>query len=341
MNIKKVADIAGVSIATVSNVIRGKQVVKEATRQRVLKVIEELNYTPNAVAQSLKARKTDTIGVLISDISNPFFSTIIRGIEDAAKESGYNVILCNTDEDYLKEQEYLDVLIRKQIDGLIFSPTGRKEAEESLKKLVLPTVFIDRIPDYLDGFLVTSDNETSSYQAIKHLISQRYEKIGIIVGSLSISTTKERLNGYLKCLREHHIPVKEEYIVAGHSRINGGKSAMEQLLKLSNPPEAVFVTNSLMTLGALDYLKTQKICYPDDVALIGYQDQDWEADWTLITTPTITVVKQPTYKIGWKAAHHLIQHLAEEKQLHSERCELPSTLMIRESSQNPQTSKSL
>ncbi|MGK5508603.1 LacI family DNA-binding transcriptional regulator [Brevibacillus formosus] len=339
MNIKTVAEYAGVSIATVSNVVHGKKIVKASTREKVLKAIHDLNYTPNAIAQSLKARKTNTIGVVISDISNPFFSTIIRGIEDASKESGYNVILCNTDEDYIKENEYLEVLKRKQIDGIILSATGRNENLKKLKKLQIPVVYIDRIPEEIDGPLVTSDNEKISYEATQHLIAQGFRKIGIIIGSKIISTTKERLNGYIKCLQEHGIPIHEEYIAVGDSRITGGKKAMEALYKLEDRPEAVFVTNSLMTLGALDYLKSENIRYSNDVSIIGYQDQDWEADWTLITNPAITVVKQPTYQIGWKAAHQLLKHITEGEELQSKRYELPCKLIIRESTQNPRAKK--
>jgi LacI family transcriptional regulator len=213
------------------------------------------------------------------------------------------------------------------------SPTGRKEIKKELKKFQIPIVFIDRILEGIDGLLVTTNNESISKKAVEHFIQQGFENIGIILGPQDISTSRERLKGYLMGLKENRIPVTEEYIVVSNSRFNGGSAGMQQLLQLRHPPEAVFVTNGLMTLGAIHYLKEiGRFRLPSDMAFIGYLDQDYEIDWGLITTPTLTLVQQPTYEMGKVAAAKLLQQLINREKIIDQRIELDSKLVIRESS---------
>lgn len=330
INMKKVAEMAEVSIATVSNVVNGKQNVRKETREKVLKAIEELNYTPNFMAQTLKGRgKTNTIGVIISDISNPFFPTIIKGIEDAASANGFNVILCNTNEEIEKEKMYLEVLKSKQVDGILLSPTGGPESKSIIERIKLPIVYIDRKPDGLDGYLVSSDNHWSAYQATNYLINQGYRKIGLIIGTPRFSTSQERLHGYKAALEEHQIPVNEQYIVQGDSMFQGGQMATNALLDLEDPVEAIFVTNSVMTLGTLSVLKERKIKYPEDLAIIGYHDQDDEADWGKICS--LSVIRQPTYNIGKEACLALLKHIKNGTELPNATKQMQCTFIIRES----------
>jgi len=225
--IKDVAKKAEVSIATVSHVINNTRYVSPELTIKVKKAMEELRYQPNAVARSLKTEKTQTIGLIVSDISNPFFSTLVRGVEDTAMNNGHSVIVCNTDETLVKEELYVDVLIQKKIDGMIIAPTGK--SDKNLEKVYqndIPMVFIDRQIEDIEADAVLSDNFTGCYQVTRHLIELGHKRIGLILGLKRISNTQERLNGYKKALSEYGIKYDSQLITGGYSKNDGGVEAV-------------------------------------------------------------------------------------------------------------------
>jgi LacI family transcriptional regulator len=305
--IRDVAKKAGVSVATVSHVINGTRKVAPETEARVRRAIEELGYQPNAIAQSLRKRTTYAIGILVSDITNPFFATLVRGAEDAALEAGYSVIVCNSDEDPQKEDMYIRALWRRRIDGMLIAPTrdGTSSALQELVRRKLPFVFVDRKAKGIEADAVLSDNIGGAYLATKHLIERGHKRIGIVLGIPGATTTEERLLGYRQALEETGLPFTEDLVVWGGYRMEGGRKACAQLLSLSDPPTAIFSTNNLMTVGVLQELSHRSIKIPEEVAVVGFDDLEWAE----IVYPPLTVVAQRPYEIGYQAVKILLRRL--------------------------------
>jgi len=309
-NIKTVAQKAGVSIATVSRVLREYSGVREKTRKKVLKVIKEVNYEINAVARSLRQKKTNIIGVIVGNVLSQFYSTIVKSVEDTAIKSGYNVILCNGDENPKKELKYLKILRSNRVDGIIFTPTGKNAKyinflEDSGTKVVL----LDRVIDGVNCDAVLTDNTNGAYNAVKYLTEQGYRRIGILAGYIDRTTGRERLNGYLKAISEAGIKKEDNLIKIGNFKKESGINLMRELLESSNKPEAIFSSNIEMTLGALITIKKMKFQIPDDIGFIGYDD----SDWALIMNPPLTVVGQPVYNLGSIATEMLIKKIEDKK----------------------------
>ena len=304
--IKDVAKKAGVSVATVSYVINGTRNVAPETAARVRAAMEELSYHPNAVAQSLRTRTTHVIGAVISDISNPFFATLIRGAEDCARENGYSLLICNTSEKLENELVYLQLLSRKRVDGMIIAPTGKNDG--LIKDLIargMQIVFIDRKVEGVAAPAVLSENEEGAYQATRYLIEQGHRKIGIVLGLPHVSTTTERLHGYERALAEAGIAADPSLIVYGHSQVEGARKASVTLLDRADRPSAVFATNNLMTIGLMMAIHDLELRCPQDVSVIGFDDFDWAAAFN----PPLTTVAQDPYLIGERAVEILFANL--------------------------------
>ena len=299
VTIRDVAEKANVSVATVSHVINGTRKVAPETEARVRRAMEELGYQPNAIAQSLRKRTTYAIGILVSDITNPFFATLVRGAEDAALEAGYSVIVCNSDEDPQKEDMYIRALWRRRIDGMLIAPTrdGTSPAIQELAQRKIPFVFVDRKAKGIEADAVLSDNVGGAYLATKHLIERGHKRIGIILGIPGATTTEERLLGYRQALEEAGLPFSEELVVWGGYRMEVGRKACAKLLSLAEPPTAVFSTNNLMTVGVLQELFRRGIRIPEEIAVVGFDDLEWAE----IVHPPLTVVAQHPYEIGYQA----------------------------------------
>lgn len=305
--IEDVAERAGVSTATVSRVLSGKPYVSAALRERVLMAARELDYRPSRVARSLREQRSRIIGLIISDIQNPFFTAIVRAVEDSAHASGHAVFLCNTDEDEAKETLYIDLMLAEHVAGVILSSTtGRNPAYNHLIGAGIPVVAIDRrvynVP--LDTVLV--DNVDATRRAVEHLIAQGHRRIGAIIGHLSSSTGEERLRGYTDALMAHDIPVSDALIRIGTPRSPVGFAAMNELLALPEPPTAVFTGNNLLTAGALRALFDAGLRVPEDIAVAAFDDMEW----AIFIQPALTMVAQPTYEIG-RVAVELLQKRLE------------------------------
>lgn len=299
--IRDVAKEAGVAPSTVSYVLNDTKPVKEETRLKVLEAIDKLNYMPSAIARSLKTKTTSTIGLIIPDISNPFFSEITKGIEDVANESGYTVFICNTYENREKEEEYLKTLIQKEADGLIYVGAGSFR-NELLEKGSLPIVIVDRkINKEMDNYGdVLVDNEGGAYDATSYFIKKGHKDITLLSGPLDISTYNERLSGYKRALIENNIKFSEKLvyqILQKHININGGYEVMEKIIKDRKVTEAIFATNDLIAIGAIKSLQENGFHIPRDVKIIGFDDIYPSS----LITPALTTVAQPKYEMGARA----------------------------------------
>ncbi len=327
--IKDVAAHAGVSVATVSAVINSNKYVSPDLAHRVHESIAALGYERNSLAQGLKKHTSQTIGLIISDITNPYFTSVARGVEDVANARGYSLILGNTDEDLKKEMSYFRLLESKRADGLIVAVTlGNHGYLRSWPANRLPVVSIDRLPSELSVDAVLIDNVAGAHQAVEHLITLGHERIGIVTGLPGITTTEERLTGYQQALEAHGIPLDPALIAEGNSRIDGGERAALQLLtQKAAQPTALFVTSGLMVIGALQAIDWVGLRCPQDIALVGFDDFEWAA----VMHPRLTTVRQPTYEIGQKAAQLLFERL-EKRDTAPQIVRLQPQLIIRESS---------
>lgn len=326
--IKDVARVAGVSPATVARVVGNYGHVSGSTKLKVEKVVKELRYEPDAIARSMIKKMTNTIGLSISDVSNPFFTTLIRGVEDVANQNGYNLILCNSDEDPEKEIKYLQLLLSKRIDGLILAPTGG--GGQRLKSLLssgIPVVFVDRRIESVKADAVFIDNVAGAFIATEHLILSGYKRIAIISGKQTVMTGRDRLKGYLNAMQSYSLEIDQSFIKTGDFKLEGGRRAVQELMKLKKPPTAIFASNNLMTLGALLGLKEIGKKVPDDIAIVGFDDMDWAP----LLDPPLTTIYQPAYTLGSTAAQILMQAIKEHGRRELQEVILKPKLIIRES----------
>jgi LacI family transcriptional regulator len=328
VTIKDVAREAGVSVGTASQALRTIPAVREETRRRVVAVAQRLRYQPSALARGLVTRRTHSIGLLISDIANPFFIRAVRAVEDVAQENGYNVILCNTDEDPAKETQYLRVLMEKRVDGIILATTaGSLQAVRDVRWRRIPLVLFDRELPRVPTDTVKVDSVFGGRLATDHLLSLGHTRIAIIHGPVVRSTGAERLQGYLDALRTAGVRRDPVLIREGNFKQDSGRDLARQLLDVSPPPTALFCTNNLMTVGALQTLQERGVRIPSDLSLVGYDDMEW---WTL-THPPLTTVGQPVYDLGREAMRLLLGQIGANRRQRPQRVILKPELLTRES----------
>lgn len=326
--IEDVARQAGVSTATVSRVLSGKPYVSDAVRQRVLEAIQTLSYRPSRVARSLRVQRSSIIGLIISDIQNPFFTSVVRAVEDVAQQRGYSVILCNSDEDVAKELTYIELMLAEQVSGMIVSPTASNN--EVYRRLVarrVPVVAIDRRAGDVPMDMVVSDNVHAAHKVVSHLIENGYRRIGAVLGIPDASTGAERYQGYVEALAEHGLPLLPELVRSGLPRSQNGYELTLDLLKQQAPPDAIFTGNNLLTIGALRAIYELGLRIPDDIAVAGFD----ELDWMFLVKPALTVVMQPTYAMGQQAAELLLARI-DDPERPPQQIVLQPTIKVRESS---------
>ena len=287
--LKDVADHAHVSKATVSRVLNNNPNVAEELRIRVLESIHLLGYQPNRAARRLRASVSDVLGLIISDIENPFFISVVRGVEDAAYANQMSVVLCNTDENPAKQQMYLRVMQAERVAGLIISPTNVNEDFTELQQLGIPVILLDRRTDKFETDAVTIDNVGGAYLAVRHLIDLDYERIGTIGGSPHLTTGRERYEGYRKALNAAGLKIDEKLVKIGDFKTDRGYRLACELIGMPRPPQAIFVANNLMTLGTLRALRENNVRVPQDVALVGFDDMPWSSE----LCPPLTAISQP------------------------------------------------
>ncbi|WP_143590635.1 LacI family DNA-binding transcriptional regulator [Thermoactinospora rubra] len=309
ITIKDVARQAGVSPSTVSRVLNQGPTVAAELRERVLAAVRQLGYRPNSQARFLRTRATTVLGVIISDITNPFFTSMVRGAEDAASKAGYSVVLANTDEDLEKEQRYIEVAAAENMAGVLLSPASATRTSIALlTERGIPVVTIDRRLQTARVDRVGVNNVKAAQDAVLRLVDQGCRRIGFIAGPTEVTTAVDRLAGYRHGLKAAGLPYRPELVVRGDYRIEGGRSAAHELLGLQPRPDALFVSNNLMTLGAVTALREAGLRYPDDIALAVFDDMSW----ALGLSEEMTLISQPTYEIGRQATELLLRRVAGE-----------------------------
>ncbi|MBO9617522.1 MAG: LacI family DNA-binding transcriptional regulator [Niabella sp.] len=307
-DLKDVARSAGVSIATVSRVINGEAVVKEATRLAVNAAIKKLGYRPNRAAQRLRSthRSRKLIGLLIPDIHNPYYIDIISGIDAYASAHGATIIIGDFSQDARRERIYIDTLRSESVDGCIVATTPRTEKYvESLIGEGFPVVCIDRELKNLITDVVKSDNETGAFAATEHLIKLGHKRIAHIAGDLQIPTSHERIAGYRAAHQQYKLRVDEGLIISKHSNYESGVELAAQVLKMKKRPTAIFTGNNLLTLGVLEVLHGQGVKIPQEIAIVGFDDMYWANS----LNPALTAVRQFGYEIGHQAIELLFKRI--------------------------------
>ena len=326
VKIKDVADAARVSTATVSRVLANKPHVRPEVKKRVMEVVKKLNYQPNRVAQSLRSSTSKIIALVVADIGNPFFQRVSRAVDDFALEEGYNVMLCNTDEDVEREKRCLELLHVENIAGIILSPTRQSLNDfGAIYSQNVPIVIIDRHIEKFSVDNVLIDNVSSTHKIVSHLIEHGHRRIAGIFGENS-TTGQKRREGFLKALKSHDIKPAHDLIKFAPPTEEGGYQTTMKLLKTGKPPNALLTSNSLLAVGSLLAIREHKLEVPKDIAFVSFDD----ATWTKIVTPSITVVQQPTYEIGRTAAELLIKRINDPKRS-SREVVLNTKLIIRQS----------
>ncbi len=329
-NLKDVAKRANVSISTVSRSLNYPEKVDTKTLAKIEKVIKELNYHPNRVAQRLRIKEghRKIIGLLVPDIQNPFYVDVIRGVEDYAYSRNYALLMCNFAQNKEKERMYLDIMVSESVDGMILAPFDEHDQDViDLLEKDFSIVCVDRgLADYQDVDIVLVDNERGAFEAVSFLIQQGYERIAYVGGLPSIPTSQQRKDGYVKALQKYNIPVENELVKFGDSKHDSGKVIVRELLQLKKRPAAFFTGNNLITLGALETIHAMNLDIPKDIAIIGFDDMPW----SISLNPPLTAVRQPGYEIGKRAADLLYQKIIEPEKP-SVKMMLNTELIIRHS----------
>ena len=335
LTIKDIAKALGLSTSTVSRALRDSYEISPETKKLVLEYAEKNNYHPNPIALSLKERRSRSIGVIVCEIANSFFSQTINGIESIAYNNGYNVIISQSRESFEREVINLQYLTSRSIDGLIISVSTETRDFSLLRELHekgMPIVFFDRIVDEIETHKVIVDSYKGAYDATTHLIKNGHRNIAAISNSAILSITKERLGGYKAALAENGLPVKEEMIKYCH---HGGmipaevEEAVCQLLDLPERPDAFLATSDKLTTGCLRALKARKIRVPQEMGLVGFSN----TDLTELLDPPLTIIKQPAFEMGELATTLLLQLIESKRPVTEfETKKLATELIVRGSS---------
>ncbi|MEK6720106.1 MAG: LacI family DNA-binding transcriptional regulator [Chloroflexota bacterium] len=340
--ISDVAERAAVSAMTVSRVINNSGYVSAPTRDRVERAIEELGYVPNALARQLRSKRTKILALIVSDITNPFFTTIARGVEDVAARHGFSVMFCNTDESAAEEAQYLQVLIERQVDGVLLVPTRRGGASfRTLRAHRVPVVVLDRRVN--DPFVdsVRCDSEAGAYALTRHLISLGHRRIAVLTGRRTISTSVDRVAGCRRALQDSGLVLPGELVRFGGynfgslNQTDGYEMARSVLASASPWPTAIFAANNFIAFGVVRALHEAGLAVPGDMSVVAFDDLP--ADWAM--DPFLTVAAQPAYEIGHRAAELLLDRIAGDPDAIGNAVVFPFELIIRNSSSAPRVTE--
>jgi len=307
-NMKEIAKLANVSLGTVSHVLNNTVKVREPLRQRVLQAVQAAGYQPSQLARGLRRDKTNMIGMIIPDITNPFFPAVVRGAEDVAFSNGFRLILCNTDNDHSKELLHLKELRTYLPAGLIVIPSNFSDLAaqvEAYCRAGTGVVCIDRLPKNWGGDSVTTDNEKGAYNATRYLLQLGHTRLAMISGPLHLTNANDRLAGFRRALREAKLRLAPEYTQETTFDKQGGHSKALVLLRLIPRPTAIFAGNDMIALGALMAIRELGLGCPEDVSLIGFDDLDLAE----ATNPALTSVSQSGYQLGTAAASILVDRI--------------------------------
>lgn len=329
--IKIIAERASVSVTTVSRVLSGqgkKYRISKKTEESVKSLAKELNYEPNILARSLRMKQTFTIGMIVPDISNPFFASIARYVEIESRKAGYSVIVCDSQEDTSLEKESLKVLRMRKVDGMIICPVGRESKNiADISKSNIPVVIADRYFPTLNLSCVVSDNYNGAMLAINHFIDKGHRKIAFIQGLSNTSVNEERLKGFLDAHEKNNIPVNESFIVGEDFGEQNGYIGAKILLNGSERPTAILGGSNLISLGALRAISEERLDIPDDISLIAFDDQPY---YDFLSSP-ITSIRQKKEELGKISIALLLSELNGGNLPEEKKIIIPTELIIRKS----------
>lgn len=312
--IKDIANYTGFSVTTISLVLNHKaHKIPKSTKDTIFEAVEKLNYHPNQLAVGLVKKRTDTIGLIISDVSNVFFANLAKGVEDECRKKGWNLFLCNTNDKHTRDLSYIQALADKGVDGILFCmslDSDKKKAMESIRlfeKLKMPVVMIDRFLEEASCSSVIVDHVQGGYAAAKYLLEHGHKKIGCVTGPQELEDSRDRLNGYKKALYEYGIPFQKELVYEGKYDCESGAKGAEYLLK--HDVTAVFAFNDMSAYGAYNHMKQRGINVPEEISLIGYDNIFFSE---LLDVP-LTTVHQPVYDMGAEAVRQLAAEVESER----------------------------
>jgi LacI family transcriptional regulator len=334
VTIYDIAEKANCSAMTVSRVINNTGRISDKTRKRVQEIMREMNYVPNSMARSLVVQETRLLSLLITDITNPFYTTLARGAEDAARHLGYKLLLANSDESVDKEKDYIDTVISTRVDGVLFAPAG-DQSLPNLKKLTkqnIKVVLLDREVPGAECDLVLGDSKEGAKQLTEHLIGLGHRRIALLNGSSSVSTARLRLTGYLEALKLNNIPFTESYIAEADYRKAEMDGVVGRLFQQEEPPTALFAANNFLALGAIRSMQERGLSVPGDISVACFD----ELEAGFVVDPFMTVIAQPAYDFGYMGIQMLVDRIQGKAPDSWRRIILPSTLYSRKSTTKPQ-----
>lgn len=325
VTIKDVAARVGVTDMTVSRVVNGSGSVSEGVRQRVNEAIEELGYVPSRIARGLRSSRTHTIALMVTDVTNPFFTTVARGVEDAASDRDHLVLLCNTDESEDEEVRYLEMLAQQSVDGVLLVParSGARSLEFAAKR-GLPVVILDRRVPTQEYSVVRCDARTGAGEMARYLVGLGHRSFAVLAGPVGVTTSDDRVEGFLDALGEFREGAR---VTHGRLSPESGRARAMEAMEMEPKPTALFGLNNFVTIGALQGLNALGVRVPEDVALVGFDD----LPAAMVGQPFLTVVSQPAYEMGHRAVELLLEQLGHHEQAPQE-IVLPTELIVRRSS---------
>ncbi|MDF2669582.1 MAG: transcriptional regulator, LacI family [Paenibacillus sp.] len=329
VTIYDIAKKAQVSAMTVSRVINNSGRISDQTKAKVKKIMEELNYVPNSTARSLVTQETKMLTLLITDITNPFYTTLARGAEDAAMQLGYKLLFGNSDENLQKEKEYLDIILSTRVDGVLFAPAGDASVEHlnALKRHSIPFVLLDREVPGIESDMVIGESKEGARQLVEHLIALGHTRIALVNGSNSISTARQRYAGYWEALKLNDLPFDENLVMElGYKQLEDA-SLLDPLLQLDRPPTAIFAANNFLAASIVGALRSKQIRVPEQMSIACFDDFGILSQ----LNPFLTVVAQPAYQFGYLGVQLLVDRIQNKAAADWRKIILPTELICRES----------
>ena len=325
--IHDVAKRAGVAPITVSRVINNSGYISDATRKRVEATIKEIGYVPNTLARGLRSKRTNTLALVVTDITNPYFTLMARGVEDVARDSNYTVIYCNTYESETKEEDYANILAQRQVDGVLLVPAGgNAKTIKFFETNHISVVILDRRVSGVGKDFVCSDSENGANLLVKLLIDLGHKQIAMITGPKNVSTSADRVAGYRHALKKAGLG-KNELVYYGEFNNQTGYEFIRQALLRSPKPTAIFGANNFILIGIMKALNDLNIKVPDDVSVVGFDD----LPESMLLTPFLTVASQPAYEMGRLAADLLLKRISGELTGEYQEYTLPTKIIERKS----------
>jgi LacI family transcriptional regulator len=326
--IREVAQRAGVAPITVSRVLNNSGYFSQEIKDRVEAAAAELHYVPNMLARSLRSNRTQTVGLVLSDITNPFWTTVARGVEDAASRQGFNVILCNTDEKENKQAEYLSVLLRKRVDGVVLVPArSTPDAVQMIQKQGVQVVVMDRRVPGAEVDVVRGASTQGAYELVAYLLELGHRRIAILSGPENVSTSQERVNGCKQAFAAANRLETAMTVLYGEFTVHSGCTMTQRAVALTPRPTALFAANNFIAIGALKALRELGLRVPEDISVVGFDD----LPASLVVEPFLTVAAQPAYAMGQRATELLLQRIIAPGVMPYQEVILPTQLIIRQS----------